>query len=192
MKSGRVTFGCFDSAIHLNKEVLILWSQILTSVPESRLLLCNPEVHASDYHNQLRSQFQAMGIDRQRLVIFARRETPLAASLYEQIDVYLDPVPLSGSVSIASALWHGVPAVTLRGDRFGSCLGASLLAAAGLNDLVASSPEDYVSKAASLAISPQLLKDLRPKLSGMTVTHELCDVPRFTANGKRHCRKSPA
>ena len=74
----------------------------------------------------------------------------------------LDTWPYCGGNSTAEALWHGVPVITLKGDRFASRYGASLLAAAGCADLVADSPEQYVAIAKRLAGDPARLVRAAP------------------------------
>ncbi len=179
-KKGYVTFGCFEDASLLNPDLLALWAHLLAASPQARLLICNRRAHASDWHNLLRAQFERHGVARDRLLVVPRSTDAIPAALYGQIDVTLDPAPHGGTLSVASSLWHGVPVITLNGDRFSSSLGASLLAAAGLPDWVAASPQDYIAKAAAVCADPAPLTPLRSGLREMTVTHGLCDLPRFT------------
>ena len=56
---------------------------------------------------------------------------------YDARDVSLDTWPYCGGNTVAESLWQGVPVVTLKGARFSSRYGASLLLAAGCPELVA-------------------------------------------------------
>ena len=179
-KNGFITFGCLEQASRLNPEVLNLWITLLGTLPQSRLLLCNEEVHLADVHNHLRAQFEKYRIARNRLLIFPRRDETLAANLHDQIDIALDPFPHTGTLGTAAALARGVPVVTLRGDRFSSRLSTSLLTAAGLPELVANTPRDYLIQAAALAHDPLRLRQLRADLPTLARTHGLTDIPRFT------------
>src|SRR6185312_10119579 len=70
---------------------------------------------------------------------------------YNGIDIALDTFPYNGTTTTCEALWMGVPVVAIRGDRFVSRVGASLLTCAGLSELVAESPEGYIETAVRLA-----------------------------------------
>ncbi len=99
---------------------------------------------------------------------------------YSQMDLALDPFPYNGGTTTCEALAMGVPVLTLRGDRFVSRVGASLLANAGLEDLIAATAEEYAAKAVALAANPALLSALRPKLRGILAHSTVCDVGGFT------------
>ena len=73
----------------------------------------------------------------------------------------------------------GVPVVTLRGDRHSGRVGASLLERVGLSDLVADTPERYVSIAADLARDSTRLTRLRETLRDRMRESSLCDADGF-------------
>ena len=50
----------------------------------------------------------------------------------------------NGTTTTCEALWMGKPVVTLAGEMHMSRVGATLLESAGLDDLVATSAENYV------------------------------------------------
>ena len=58
-------------------------------------------------------------------------------------DLALDTFPCNGHTTTADALWAGVPVVTLEGDAFAARVAASLLHANGMDELIASTPDDY-------------------------------------------------
>jgi protein O-GlcNAc transferase len=69
--------------------------------------------------------------------------------------------------------------VTLRGDRPTGRVGASLLTAAGLEDLVADNPESYLRKAADLGKDVRRLAELRFGLRDRMRASPLCDEAGF-------------
>jgi predicted O-linked N-acetylglucosamine transferase (SPINDLY family) len=73
----------------------------------------------------------------------------------------------------------GVPLITLAGTRHSARVGASLLQAVGLDQLIAQSPQDYIKIAASLARSPQDLALLKSGLRQKLLSSPLCDAPSF-------------
>jgi predicted O-linked N-acetylglucosamine transferase (SPINDLY family) len=72
-------------------------------------------------------------------------------------------------------MWMGVPVVTLAGGTHASRVGASLLGAAGLTELVAKSPDEFVSIAAGLGKDPARLSALRGELRGRLRESPLLD-----------------
>jgi predicted O-linked N-acetylglucosamine transferase (SPINDLY family) len=83
--------------------------------------------------------------------------------------------------SLAETLWQGVPVVTLTGARATAAYGASLVTAAGLSDLVAHTPAEFVSIAAQLASDTDRMKALRDNLRDMMRLNGLSD-PKRVAN----------
>jgi predicted O-linked N-acetylglucosamine transferase (SPINDLY family) len=85
-------------------------------------------------------------------------------SVYQDVDIALDTFPYNGTTTTCEALWMGVPVITLRGDRFVSRVGASLLTYTGLNDLITESPQQYMELAVQLARDPKQVGELRRQL----------------------------
>jgi predicted O-linked N-acetylglucosamine transferase (SPINDLY family) len=76
----------------------------------------------------------------------------------------------------------GVPVLTLKGERFVSRMGESLLANAGLETWVAGTVDDYVKKAAAFAADLPGLAALHAGLRGQLLASPVCDAPRFARN----------
>jgi len=83
---------------------------------------------------------------------------------YALVDIALDTFPYNGTTTTCEALWMGVPVVTLVGRTHAGRVGASLLSRVGLDELVTSSPDDYVAAAAKLARDLPGLAHLRSGL----------------------------
>jgi predicted O-linked N-acetylglucosamine transferase (SPINDLY family) len=72
------------------------------------------------------------------------------------------------------------------GETFAARVGASLLTACNLPELITSTPQDYLAKAKELAHDPQQLGAIRRKLQDARLTVPLFDTARFT----RHLEKA--
>jgi predicted O-linked N-acetylglucosamine transferase (SPINDLY family) len=73
----------------------------------------------------------------------------------------------------------GVPVVTVAGDRHASRVGASLLTAAGLGELVGGSVDEYITIAAGLAKDRDGLAFRRAGLRERVRSSSLCDGPGY-------------
>jgi predicted O-linked N-acetylglucosamine transferase (SPINDLY family) len=82
----------------------------------------------------------------------------------------------------------GVPVVSLAGDATPSRGGASLLDAIGLDELVADTPEAYLSKASSLASDRGRLSTLRSGMRERMSASPLMDAAGFTRDLERGYR----
>jgi protein O-GlcNAc transferase len=80
---------------------------------------------------------------------------------------------------VAEALWQGGPVVTLKGNRFSSRYGASLVTAAGCPELVAMTDQEYVNLAIELGNARDRLRHYRVHLRHMAVESGLSDPKKF-------------
>ena len=148
-KKGYVTFGSFNGFAKVTDDMLKLWAKILDAVPNSRLFLKSRTFRPNCGLELVRKRMIDAGLDVER-VDFEPDETDYVRK-YEQVDIALDTFPYPGGGTTCDALYMGVPVITLVGERHGSRFGYSLLVNAGLAELCAFTPEEYVQKAVELA-----------------------------------------
>ena len=101
---------------------------------------------------------------------------------YGQADIALDTFPFAGATTTFQAMWMGVPVISLMTERFIGRAGGSFSTHAGLAELAAGTPKDYVEKAVTLAADLARLEDLRQTLRGRLGASPLCDGPGYAAN----------
>jgi len=77
-------------------------------------------------------------------------------------------------------LWTGVPLITQTGTTFPGRVAASLLAAAGLPELITANARDFEALAIKLGNDPKALKTLKDKLARNKATCALFDTAAFT------------
>jgi predicted O-linked N-acetylglucosamine transferase (SPINDLY family) len=99
---------------------------------------------------------------------------------YNEVDVALDVFPYNGATTTCEALWMGVPVVTLAGATHVSRVGVSILNRAGLGELVAQSPDEYLEKARALAEDVERRRALRRELRARLSSSPLLDAVAFT------------
>jgi predicted O-linked N-acetylglucosamine transferase (SPINDLY family) len=103
-------------------------------------------------------------------------------ALYQEIDICLDTYPYNGHTTSLDSFWMGVPVVTLVGDTVAGRAGLSQAESLGLPELIARTPDQYVSLAAALARDLDRLEALRGTLRGRMERSPLMDAPRFVRN----------
>ena len=179
---GPVVFGCCNALHKVNAPSIALWAQILEAVPGSRLLLKSRLLQNGEVVDRLLKAFGAVDIGPERLDL--RGWAPRQAdhlSAYHDIDIALDTGPYNGTTTTCEALWMGVPVVTLAGELHMSRVGACLMTAAGLHDLVATSAQGYVQTAIALARDPAWRGTLRRTMRARLRASALLDHGKFVA-----------
>ena len=177
-----LVFGSFNHLPKVTPAVVTVWARLLQAVPGSRLVLKAKRLGEPETRERYLALFAAAGIAADRLDLIGWRDAPADhLALYRGIDIALDPFPYNGTTTTCEALAMGVPVITLAGTRHAARVGASLLAAAGLDQLVALSVDDYVSRAVELAGDTARRHALERTLRRTLATSTLCDGTRFAA-----------
>lgn len=176
---GYVTFGCFGSGGKINLRIIEWWARLLHRIPTSILRIQNSQLDVQNTRRFMAERFQQFGIGKERLVLAWGVDRRSLLDAYNEVDISLDTWPYCGGNTVAESLWMGVPMITLKGDRFGSRYGTSLVTAAGCADLAAETPEQYVEVAARLAGDLPRLRDLRHNLRPMSLEYGLGNSERF-------------
>ncbi|HEU0290675.1 MAG TPA: tetratricopeptide repeat protein [Burkholderiales bacterium] len=179
-RDGRITFGAFHNLAKLGPGVIRQWSFLLKQIPHSRLLVMAKGL--ADGGHDLLDRFAAEGVAADRVAL--RNAVPYRDYLatYREVDIALDAFPYSGGTTTCEALWMGVPVVTWACPAMPGRSAASLLSAAGLPELVADSPEAYLSIARELADDPSRLENLRATLRQRMLNSPLMDAQRFAGD----------
>jgi protein O-GlcNAc transferase len=168
-------FCCFNNPGKIRPPMFDIWMRLLQAVEGSVLWLRD-----SGARDNLRREAAARGVDSDRLV-FAGRVADMAEHLarHRLADLFLDTLPYNAHATASDALWAGLPVLTCRGRTFAARVGASLIQAVGLGEMVTSSLDDYEALALRLAGNSQLLAGLRCKLEHNLRDHPLFDTERF-------------
>lgn len=175
-----VTFGSLNMLGKIDEEVIKVWCNVLRAHPASRMLIFRDELRGK-VKDQYHQAFAAQGINGNRVELL--NELPPGKShldVYEQIDIALDTFPWNGHTTSCEALWMGIPVITLYGKSHAGRLCASILHQLGLSQLVAKTPNEYVSVAINLAANIDKLEILRSSLRQTMASSPLCDGKTFT------------
>lgn len=175
-------FCTFNQPSKITPEVFDLWCRLLREVPGSWLWVLDPWPDATA---NLRREAEARGVASERIVIAPRLPMPAHLGRLQLADLALDTFPYTSHTTGSDALWVGLPLVTRIGETFASRVAASLLNAAGLPELVTSSPDAYFDLAFGLATNPSRLRKLRARLVADRMNCPLFDSERFARDLER-------
>jgi predicted O-linked N-acetylglucosamine transferase (SPINDLY family) len=177
---GHVTFGCFNNIAKITDTMLATWARVLAAVPTARMRFKGRGLSEPGVRAQTEARFARAGLPLDRLELLDHTgSTKEHLALYGGVDIALDTAPYNGTTTTCEALWMGVPVISLAGDRHMARVGASLLAAAGHPEWVASNLDDYVRIASSLAADTGQLAINRARLR-----HDLARGPLLDHAGQ--------
>ncbi len=182
-RNGYVTFGSFNNLRKVNDRVVACWARVLHAVPGSKLYFKAKVLNSPGVREKLVSRFSNQGIDEERLQMagtFPSREDHFRA--YQQVDIALDPFPYPGITTTVEGLWMAVPTMAMKGDRFLSHQGETILHNAGLPEWIAEDEDDYVNKAVRFSVDLEQLSALREGLREKAIASPLFDAQRFARN----------
>ena len=139
------------------------WMAILRAVPNSVLWVAN--WHDAAMAN-LRAAVDAAGLDARRLVVAPTAAHDDHLERLALADLALDPFYVAGGVTTFDALRAGLPVIAHGGaaDTPSARMGASIVGAAGLGDLVAGNDERYVELAIALGRDRDRRQALRAEI----------------------------
>jgi predicted O-linked N-acetylglucosamine transferase (SPINDLY family)/predicted SAM-dependent methyltransferase len=180
-KSGCVTFGSFNFLAKAMPAMVPLWARLLQALPDAKLLVKSYGLSAQSARDALVAQFAARGVKAERLIVLGPEDSATGhLARYGDVDIALDCFPYNGTTTTCEALWMGVPVITLAGKSHVARVGSSLLSRAGLEDLVAESPQEYLDKAIALANDAARRSELRSTLRSRLRASPLLDAAAFT------------
>ena len=96
--------------------------------------------------------------------------------------MFLDTFNYNAHTTASDALWAGLPVVTKKGKGFASRVGASLLNAIDLPELITDNNKDYQLLILDLAKNPNKLKKIKEKLNKNRLTKPLFNSKQYTKN----------
>lgn len=178
LPEGATVLCCFNKNYKISLREFSIWMRVLRRHGDCVLWLFQSSPEAAI---NLRREASEAGVEPER-VIFAEW-LPQAEHLARltAADLFVDTYAVNAHTTASDALWAGVPVVTLAGRQFAARVGASLLHACGLPELVAEIPADYERLILDLAGDAPARGALRRKLSA-----RLPDCPLF--NTKAYAR----
>jgi predicted O-linked N-acetylglucosamine transferase (SPINDLY family) len=169
-------FCCFNNSYKILPEMFDIWMRLLLSVEGSVLWLL--EDNATAVENFRRSA-ETRGVDAQRLIFASRVGAAEHLARQRLANLFLDTLPYGAHTTASDALWAGLPVLTCLGSTFAGRVGASLLEALSMPELITRSLEEYENLALKLARDPVELRAIGTKLAANRGGAALFDTLRF-------------
>ena len=180
LKNNFITFGCINKLAKTNNDVFALWSKIMFSIPNSKLILKSRELDNQKVANETLERFKKYKINKSRLILLGRSKTrKKVLEVYNKIDISLDPFPFQGNTSTCEAVWMGVPVITLKGSRYLFHFGESINSNLNMHNWIADNNNEYISKAIKFSSNIDLLSKIRTSLREKALQSPVFDAPRF-------------
>ena len=181
IKNNFITFGCVNKLAKVNDDVIALWSKILLSVPNSKLLLKNKLLNSKEIIDTTIQRFKKQNVKKEQLILEGESKTRKELlNIYNKIDIALDPFPFQGNTTSIEALWMGVPIITLKGNRYISHFGESINSNLNMSNWIAENYADYILKAKKFSSDINELSKIRTSLRQSCLQSPVFDSKRFS------------
>jgi len=180
LKNQFVTFGSVNKLTKVNDDVVKLWSKILLSIPNSKLILKNNHLDNKKILEKTLLRFKKNNVDENRLLLLGHSKTRKELlETYNKIDIALDPFPFQGNTTTCESIWMGVPVLTLKGDRYLFHFGESINSNLDMQDWIAKDCNDYINKAINFSSKTDHLSKVRKNLREKCLKSPVFDQVRF-------------
>lgn len=171
-----VVLCCFNNPAKITPATFAAWMAILKAAPDAVLWLYDGAPGAAE---NLRREAQAAGVTPERLVFAAPVPHDQHLARHALADLVLDTWPYGAHTTASDALRMGIPILSLPGKSFASRVGASLLTALDLSELIATDSKAYVATATRLANDRTALAALKARVAERILTITVFDPAAF-------------
>jgi predicted O-linked N-acetylglucosamine transferase (SPINDLY family) len=177
-----ITFGAFNNFKKLNENTLLLWSEILKNVQDSKILFNNYTYHDSRVRNFLYSVFEKNNIKKNRILIENGGNREKILKDYNKIDILLDTYPYGGGTTSLEAAWMCVPILTISGANFVSRGATSVNQSLGMSDWNCTNGAEYLEKAIKFSNDVNSLEKLKSELIVKRMNNKIFDNIFYARN----------
>ena len=177
IKNKYITFGSFNNANKISDEVVSVWSKILKSTNNSRLILKSSHTYCD---KSLKKKFEKNKV--LNLITFLDKKNSFEEHIneYKKIDLALDTFPYNGVTTSFEAVWMGVPVLTLKGFNPNSRAGESINKNLDMSYLIAANKDEYVIKAVELSNNFKKVIEIRKNLFDKALESNLFNNKKFS------------
>jgi FkbM family methyltransferase len=182
-----VVLCCFNASYKIGPDEFDIWMRLLNVVEGSVLWLFRSN---SQVEENLKQEAERRGINRDRIIFAERLPHREHLARLKLADVFVDTFNYNAHTTASDALWAGLPVVSKQGRQFAARVGASLLTAIGLPELIATSAEGYYEVIRDLAMDRKKLLEIKAKLARNRLSEPLFDTRKYTQNFESGLRQA--
>ncbi len=168
---------CFNNSFKIEPAVFDIWCRVMRRHENTVLWLLSSGRTAEQ---NLRAEAAARGVSADRIVFAQRMPHGRHIARQRHADLFVDTFAYNAHTTASDALLAGVPVVTMAGRQFAARVGASLLRAAGFDELITDNTADYEAKIDSLISDRPALAALSEKVRTNTPQSMLFDTAGYT------------
>jgi predicted O-linked N-acetylglucosamine transferase (SPINDLY family) len=180
MRNGYVTFGVFNRIDKISDGAMAVWSRLLRTIAGSKIVIKHGALNDPLLRDGLIGRFLAHGVSEDSIRWIGATSRRDHLSMFEDIDISLDPFPQNGGVSTWESLHMGVPVIAKLGNSVSSRVAGAILKAVGLNDWVADDDDGYIAIAQKYASMPSHLEKLRADLPAIIANSDAGNFDIYT------------
>ena len=145
-----------------------MYASLVKKVPDSKIIFKNTRLREQRAKNICKEILQNEGLNRKQFALEYGGSRENILDSYSTIDISLDTSPYNGGNTIAESLHMGTIPISLKGNRFSSRYGSSILQFANLEKYIAEDKLSFIQKAISLSNDKQIRKwakmEMQPQL----------------------------
>ncbi len=167
-------FACFNGMQKITDECFARWMTILSATQGSVLWLLSGDESAQQ---RLHQEAEKLGVAKERIIFAPKANNPNHLARIALADLFLDTFPYGAHSTGSDAITMGLPVLTVPGKSFAARFCASIVAAAGIPEMICTTPEEYNARAIAFARDPQALQLVRNALQARRETCALRDIP---------------
>ena len=159
-------FACFNSNHKITPIEFDIWVKLLLEVDNSVLWLINSDRNAiSNLYREASSQ----GLSEERIIFSPTINLEDHMARHHCADLFLDTFNYNAGITASLSLRSNLPLLTLAGESYTSRMGASLLAAINMRELITYDQNEYFKKAKLLAEDKNYLIEIQDKMKNNIV-----------------------
>lgn len=167
-------YASFNGMQKITENCFARWMTILSQTPGSLLWLLTGD---DDVNQRLRDVAEKSGVAPERLVFAPKVQNPQHIARIGVADLFLDTFPYGAHSTAADAITSSLPVLTMSGKTFAARFCGSIVTAAGVPEMLCSSPEDYVARAIGFERDRKSLLEVRVSIARQRETSVLRDIP---------------
>jgi len=167
-------YASFNGMQKITAPCFARWMAILSATPGSVLWLLTGD---EDVNQRLRDVAERSGVSSSRLIFAPKATNPEHIARIGVADLFLDTFPYGAHSTAADAITSGLPVLTMPGKTFAARFCGSIVNAAGVPEMLCSSPDDYVARAIGFERDRTSLLKVRKSIARQRETSTLRDIP---------------